>query len=431
MIQHSIIERNRGGYKGMHGFIAEVAECGVGNAKEIIQGRAPDYIWVNDNGPVDLIKNGQAIQQKFVNSGNHLSLRAISQHLEHYPNYLKNGGKYMIPKDHYEKIMMYLNLSPKEANKLATSTEEFSLKQYNEVHQFFNEKKIDIHDIEPSQFNYRDVAKNKIEKTLDDQSKVLKKTNQQIQHKTYEMHKPSVSEGMHIAAISAGAEGATSFIQVVIQQRKEGKFIKDYDLDDWYEILEKTGVGIAKGGVRGISIYALTSYTATPAAVANSLCTISFGLAHQLYLYRNGVIDQHQFLINSENLCLDCTVSAMSSLFGQVLIPIPVIGAVIGNSVGTLLYQLLKDQLTLHEKKQIKDYLKQLEILDRQLDKEYQTYIKQINNSLINYYNLLESSFSPDYRVAFDSSIALAKSIGISDDQILKNKQDIDDYFLR
>lgn len=42
MIQHSIIERNRGGYKGMHGFIAEVAECGVGNAKEIIQGRAPN-----------------------------------------------------------------------------------------------------------------------------------------------------------------------------------------------------------------------------------------------------------------------------------------------------------------------------------------------------------------------------------------------------
>ena len=148
----------------MHGFIAEVAECGVGNAKEIIQGKAPDYIWVNDNGPVDLIKNGQAIQQKFVNSGNHLSLQAILQHLEHYPNYLKNGGKYMIPKDHYDKIMMYLKLSPKEANKLATSTGEFSLKQYNEVHQFFNEKNIDINDIEPSHFNYRDVAKNKIGK---------------------------------------------------------------------------------------------------------------------------------------------------------------------------------------------------------------------------------------------------------------------------
>ena len=209
------------------------------------------------------------------------------------------------------------------------------------------------------------------------------------------------------------------------------KIIKDYDLDDWYEILEKTGVGIAKGGVRGISIYALTNYAATPAAVANSLCTISFGLAHQLYLYRNGVIDQYQFLINSENLCLDCSVSAMSSLFGQVLIPIPVIGAVVGNSVGTLLCQLLRDQLTSREKKKLKDYLKQLEILDSQLDQEYQTYIKQINDSLINYYNLLESAFSPDYRVAFDSSIALAKSIGISDDQILKNKQEIDDYFLR
>ena len=107
------------------------------------------------------------------------------------------------------------------------------------------------------------------------------------------------------------------------------------------------------------------------------------------------------------------------------------IGAVVGNSVGTLLCQLLSDQLTSREKKKLKDYLKQLEILDSQLDQEYQTYIKQINDSLINYYNLLESAFSPDYRVAFDSSIALAKSIGISDDQILKNKQEIDDYFLR
>ncbi len=40
------------------------------------------------------------------------------------------------------------------------------------------------------------------------------------------------------------------------------------------------------------------------------------------------------------------------------------IGAVVGNSVGTLLCQLLSDQLTSREKKKLKDYLKQHEILD-------------------------------------------------------------------
>ena len=75
---------------------------------------------------------------------------------------------------------------------------------------------------------------------------MLEKVNQQDQHKAYEMHKPSLSEGMHIATVSASIEGVTTFIQVVIQQRKEGKFIKDFDSSDWYEILEKTGVGSIK-----------------------------------------------------------------------------------------------------------------------------------------------------------------------------------------
>ena len=54
-INKEIIERNRGGLKGMHGFIAEVAECGVGNAGEQVQGRMPVYEWINDNGPADIL----------------------------------------------------------------------------------------------------------------------------------------------------------------------------------------------------------------------------------------------------------------------------------------------------------------------------------------------------------------------------------------
>ena len=37
-IDKEIIEKNLGNFRGMHGFIAEVAECGVGNAREQVEG---------------------------------------------------------------------------------------------------------------------------------------------------------------------------------------------------------------------------------------------------------------------------------------------------------------------------------------------------------------------------------------------------------
>ncbi len=71
----------------MHGFIAEIAEVGIGNARRQILGHEADYRRVNDNGPVDLIRGSVEIQQKFVAAGGRFSLGAIAVHLEKYPEY--------------------------------------------------------------------------------------------------------------------------------------------------------------------------------------------------------------------------------------------------------------------------------------------------------------------------------------------------------
>ena len=81
-IGREVIDVNRGGQKGMHGFIAEVAEVGIGNAREQILGKAAPYQWVNNNSPVDLLRDGVAIQQKFVAAGGRFGLGAISVHLD-------------------------------------------------------------------------------------------------------------------------------------------------------------------------------------------------------------------------------------------------------------------------------------------------------------------------------------------------------------
>ena len=84
-------------------------------------------------------------------------------------------------------------------------------------------------------------------------------------------------------------------------------------------------MSITKGGVRGASLYTLTNYAKTPSAVANALTTSAFGVAEQVYLYKKGKITENELLENSELLYLDASVSAISSILGQTIIPIPVI----------------------------------------------------------------------------------------------------------
>jgi len=429
-INKEIIERNRGGIKGMHGFIAEVAEYGVGNAREQVQGRMPIYEWINDNGPADLLRDGVQIQQKFVASGNHLSLQAITQHFEKYPNFLSQGGKYQIPEDHYEQIKRLLSISKEQANKIPTSTGEFSLKQWKEVHDFFDKGSIKLQDIEPSKLKYDQVQMNRINDTIQSEKKSLKETDKKIRDDAYDTSKPSWEQGVKVAALSAAIEGGTAFVTAVAKKRKTGKKIGEFDSKDWEEVFKESGMGIVKGGVRGISIYALTNYTATPAAVASALCTASFGIAEQAHLLRTGKITQEQFIMNSEILCLDTSVSALSSFIGQALIPVPVLGAVIGNTVGILMYQVAKDNLTKKEQQLIKGYLKYLNELEITLDNKYKKYINELNKGLTIYYEMLEKAFSPNYAKALEGSVVLATSFGVPSEELLKSISETDDYFL-
>lgn len=428
-IKAEIIERNRGGIKGMHGFIAEIAECGIGNARQQIEGKLPTHKWINDNGPVDIIRGGQEIQQKFVQSGGHLSLRAIAGHLSKYPNYLNNGGTYQIPKDHYDRIKYYLSIPESAANKMPTSTGEFSLKQWKEVHEFFRQGELAIHNLEPSTLSYGESQADAITSTFEKEKDRLSENDQAKRDAAYLESKPTVAEGAKVTLISATIEGGTAFCMAIARKRKTGKQIKDFDADDWQEIAGDTGKGTAKGGVRGTSIYLLTNYTATPAAVASAIVTASFGVAEQAHLFRTGKIDEVQFIEHSELLCMDAAVSALSSFAGQVLIPVPVLGAVIGNTVGTLMYQIAKDKFSEKEQVVINGYLESLAKMEAQLSQEFQHYIETLSSNFAAFVELLNCAFSPDIEIALIGSAKLAKQMGVPTEEIQDSYEKIVKYF--
>lgn len=425
-----LVVTNRGGSKGVHGFIAEVAECGLENAQSLVHGDKPVMEWVNDNGPADLLRNGVEIQVKFVNAGGKFSLDAVATHLEKYPDFLDKGGVYQIPKDHLDAIRSLYEMPREEAVKLVSSTGGPSYSNWKSIHEFFDSSGFSIDDLEASRFEYSEVQKNVIADNMAEEKIRLADESERIKKDIYEEHKPTLQEGAKAAVAGAVLEAGTAFALSVKSHLGNGKRIGDLTQDDWEEIAKDSGMGLVKGGVRGGAVYGLSNYTATPSSVASALVTASFGVADCAYRFRSGELTEIEFIESSEIACLDASVSAFSSFVGQAVIPVPILGALVGNAVGTTVYELGKDFYSKREAELLAHYTQELKALDTELDCEYTACINSLRENMGTYISLLGKAFSPNSAMAFSGSVELAASLNVPDSEILHTREEVDDFFL-
>lgn len=425
-----LVVTNRGGSKGVHGFIAEVAECGLENAQSLVHGDKPVMEWVNDNGPADLLRNGVKIQVKFVNAGGKFSLDAVAAHLEKYPDFLDKGGVYQIPKDYLDVVRTLYEMPREEAAKLVSSNGGPSYSNWKSIHEFFDSSGFSIDDIEASKFEYSEVQKNAIADKMAEEKIGLADESKRIKKDIYEGHKPTPQEGAKAAAAGAVLEAGTAFALSVKRHLGNGKCIGNLTQDDWEEIAKDSGMGLVKGGVRGGAVYWLNNYTATPSSVASALVTASFGVADCAYRFRSGELTEIEFIESSEIACLDASVSAFSSFVGQAIIPVPILGALVGNVVGMTVYELGKDFYSKREAELLAHYAQELEDLDTELESEYAACISGLRENMSEYISLLEKAFSSNFSVAFSSSVELAASLNVPNREILHTREEVDDFFL-
>jgi hypothetical protein len=430
-IDLDVVAANRGGVKGMHGFIAEVAEVGVGNARSEILGAGTIYEWVNDNGPVDLRRGGVDIQQKFVAADGRFGLGAVAEHLDKYPDFLSNGAKYQLPREHFDVIRRLHDMPREEAGRLLTRNGQGpSFRDWERVHEFFDTRPVGIDSFEPSQLGYHEVQRGAYESTLQAEKESLRSSDRALRDDAHQTSRPKLGEGARVTLVSAAIEGGAAFVLAVVEKRRSGKQFKDFTSDDWAEIAVETGFGLVKGGVRGVSIYSLTNLTATSAAVASSIVTAAFGIAEQANKLRRGEIDEVAFIDAAELIALEAAVSGLSSFVGQALIPIPVLGAVIGNTVGMVMYRAVASSLSRREVELIERYLEDQRALDDQLAAEYQDLVDRLDASVADYLTVLEYAFSPDIEVSLRGSVQLALALGVASDDVLDSDQKALAYFL-
>lgn len=406
-----LVVANRGGGKGVHGFIAEVAECGLENAQSLIHGDKPVMEWVNDNGPADLLRNGVEIQVKFVNAGGKFSLNAVAAHLEKYPDFLDKGGVYQIPKDYLDAVRTLYEMPREEAAKLVSSTGGPSYSNWKSIHEFFDSSGFSIDDLEASKFEYSEVQKNAIADKMAEEKTRLTDESEQIKKDIHEEHRPAPQEGAKAVAAGAVLEAGTAFALSVKRHLGNGKRIGDLTQDDWEEIAKDSGMGLVKGGVRGGAVYWLNNYTATPSSVASALVTASFGVADCAYRFRSGELTEIEFIESSEIACLDASVSAFSSFVGQAIIPVPILGSLVGNAVGTTAYELGKDFYSKREAELLANYAQELKALDTELEGEYAACINSLRENMGEYFSLLEKAFSPNAAMAFPAPLSWQQAL--------------------
>ena len=426
-----VVASNRGGVKGMHGFIAEVAEVGIGNARTAIHGEDASYAWVNNNGPTDLLRAGVQIQQKFVAAGGRLGLGAIAEHLERYPDFVRNGGKYQIPGDHFETIRRLQAMPREEAGRLLARTGDGpSFRDWERVQSFFDKDGVGVESLEPSHLEYSEVQRGAYGATMEAEQESLRATDRSLRDDAYRESRPTVRQGAQATLVAAAVEGGTTFVLAVVAKRRGGTALKDFTRQDWMDIAGDAGVGVAKGGARGLSIYALTNFTVTSAAVASSIVTASFGIAEQANEFRRGELSELEFIENAELVCLEAAVSALSSFVGQAVIPVPVLGAVIGNTVGTIMLKAVSSSLSEREAALIERFAAEQRALDEQLTAEYAGLVEQLGSTMTTYLEVLGRAFSPDIAVALLGSVELARAVGVAPEEVLDSEEKVVAYFL-
>ena len=421
-----------GSESSKHGEIAEHMQVNISNARQAVQGLKKLYTFdgVGRLAPEDYLKNGQEIQSKFRNGlfNTVLGTNGIKTHLSKYPYFVNNGGSYDIPNDQYTQLVDLLDkYDQNPPSKLLSKNDIRIAKQ---IKAFLDDNGLEIgKDIHPAVIDYKDSQIYAAPNVVDREEQNIKKENKRQKASAYDESKPTLSEGAKVAGISAVMEGGVSFCIAINRKLKEKK-LSDFSDDDWKDIGLDTSQGLIKGGIRGGSIYVLTNFTATPANVASAFVTASFGIAAQIKKLENGDIVEEEFIDNCLTVSLDASISAIASLAGQAVIPVPIIGAVIGNIAGELVYEQCKRYGARYAQNIIGNYNKEMSELQKQLDSKLLLLIVDIQASLKKYKSIEEFAFNTDVNLAFNGSIQLAIETGVDCSKILQTKEDIDKYFL-
>lgn len=338
-----------------HGEIAEHVDVEFHNAWNIMKGRAKEATFehVGRTAPEDYYVNGVAVQSKYCNGANN-SLSAVLEHLTKYGdiNFGRDGSYYVIPKDQYSQI--------KEV--ISGNTDGLSKKSINAIKDKVSQIEAETgcnfaNVVKSGNVDYPEVQQGAIHKTLYNEKSELYenakaqknsiKTDSEKKRQTAKgKAAPSWGKAAAAAGVSATVNGSLQFAFGIHQKCKQGKKIQNFTVDDWKDLGIDTAQAAVEGGISGFAIYGITNYTNISSPIAAAGVSLAFGLVDLTHEYCGHKITKTEFLIGCQTICINSVICAVGARVGEWLIPIPILGSIIGSAIaGNICNELMAQGL--------------------------------------------------------------------------------------
>lgn len=408
-----------------HGEIAEQVEVGVRRAKDALTGRdfSATFEGVGRTAPADYLIDGIEVQSKFINGVNN-SLSHVLKHMEKYSQFGRDGSFYHLPKDQHELVSRLLR--GEEVPGLSEKSVRAILGKVTEIEKLtgvgFQQA------VQPGISNYADVQQGKVVETLDQHEQSLQDQNKKINEQIKLDHEASLADAAKATAGAAAVGAAVSLATGLINKyRKEGKNPLKGQLTwaDWKELGFETSKGGAIGAVTGGAIYALTNCASMSAPLAGSFVSAVKGMAPLIAAYKDGTLSLDELLDQGTLVCSDVALVGLCSVAGQALVPVPILGALIGSIAGKVLSSVLGSQVA--------KAAQALETRSRELiaalDKAYQDVLRQITNEFDRLGDLAKAVFDVKRNENLIAhSATLARALGVPEKKLIKSKHELLDF---
>jgi hypothetical protein len=415
-----------GSMKTKHGEIAEQVEVGIRNAKAALnqQNMTATFDGIGRNDKIDYLIDGIAVQSKF-NNGVKNNLDAVLIHMKNYVDFGRDGSFYHIPNDTYKILLDIKNGLPIDGLTIA--------KQANilvKIHEIEKQSGLPFEKVvKPSLSNYADVQLNKAPETLDKHEHELKQDNEKLRDTIKDEHKPSWEGTAQAAAVAGAVGGAISLGTAFYIKYKQGKnpFKGEFSQEDWKEVGITTAKGAGGGAIAGSAIYLLTNNAALPAPFAGAIVSAAKGVASLIGDYKTGKITFEEFTDLGLMVCSESAIIGLATAAGQALIPIPILGAIIGSLAGKILAEFAigkgKD-IAERMRKDMTDYMSKI-------DENYQAVISAINIEFDRLGKLTEVAFDLKRNSALlFASANLARAYSVAEKDIITSHSDLDNFML-
>ena len=419
-----------------HGEIAEHVQVEIGNAQRVMQHLQPNATFegVGRTAPEDYLIDSLQAQSKFLNNANR-SLDAVLGHMKDYPGFAEKGY-YHIPKDQYDIIEMGLKNSPGSFNaqaqercrEIVRQIEEESGKAFGEV-------------VKPSISTYKEVQLGKIDDTLNQHEQTFKTQHREEVQTIRKKEIAESQEAAHIkdatwgkaaqaGAISAVITGTTMAGIKIYSKIRSGKKLTQFTMDDWKDVGYDFSVGGMKGGISGVSIYWLTKKNVFSAPFAGAVTSTAIGVSSLAYQLKKGTISKLEFSESVNALSVEAGLSAIGAAVGQAVVPVPILGAVVGTAVSKSALEICKYVLGKDEKDLIANMQSEYDKLVKSMNSECMRIIGIMDNYYNQLGNYIEAALSPISVARLYGSIELCRFLKVPEDLIVHNTQELDEFML-